>query len=193
MKYWEQTGNALNNLQDKDCEYWQSAWSMQAVTRDALFASFKRVPLKFRDMFDISLWNELSERHGYSSLTSLRYFFQHSTRRTVLVHLIYGGDAGCQEMNGVHVLTAKKWMVRNPQTERVYVNKVVWINFGHFLSHPLNKTMFADWIYEGVDHNVTVSWGGIHAISEPALGPLSDNSCLQSIVSDWKKQRKAGT
>ena len=51
--------------------------------------------IKFRNIFDIEVWNQYGEQEGYDSLVSWNEFRMEAPRETVLVQIIYKTDKMC--------------------------------------------------------------------------------------------------
>ena len=162
--YGEQMANALKNLFDLQC--WAGTVNISKVVEPSintnpnpwsvLLSTFDEKSFEFSDLYDISLWNGLSEKHGHSSLASMKYFFEHSVRRVVFVLLNYAlGNERCLH----NVVVTNQWWYKILEQRGFIIVKTVCIDFVHSPSHIMSEAAFSSQIYEGVGHNVSGLFG----------------------------------
>ena len=96
LEYWEQTGNALENLFNLQC--WASSVNITEVVEPSIstrinvfyFHGKRYHPnLTFQDLFDISHWNQISLTLNRSILVSRNNFLRHASKNVIHVQIRY--------------------------------------------------------------------------------------------------------
>ena len=98
LMIWEQMGNAASNLMNSQC--WAASMQMHVVEPlirettgegDQIFyfsGNYQNTE-RFRDLFDITRWNEYGKQHGYASLISVEEFLEKASRNLIYVKVQY--------------------------------------------------------------------------------------------------------
>ena len=103
--YAEQMGNALQNLFDLQC--WAKSVNITKVVEPCIHGNSKGVFYfsdqetscsKFRDLFNISRWNQISLILNRSVLVSRNDFFRYASRDVIYVQIIYNKNYMCKSL-----------------------------------------------------------------------------------------------
>ena len=174
LDYREQIANALASLFDLQC--WARTVNISKVVEPHVKAIrrsggsvFHYLPnlssnvLKFKDLLNVTHWNEMSAQHNFATLVPAEHFLKHATREIVFVQIVYRfhplyclQDLAIMRNDWYKVLTA----------EGFHIVKKVCIDFRKVQGHVVTEEDFLELIFKDVNRNVSVLfnvWEGIRA------------------------------
>ena len=167
IEYWEQSASVLRNLFDFQC--WASSVGINRVVEPVVSPKgygllkffVKDNSTRFRDLFDLDHWNDLSTKLSYSPLAAMEQFFDSGVRQFVYVHIKYHVQPKpCPTKAEVF---SRSWYIALIM-RGFSMMKIVCIDILRIPSHTLTRGMFTDAIFHNVGHQVNVifnEWRGI--------------------------------
>ena len=182
LGFWEQTANALKSLMEMQC--WASSANVHKVLEPSIqatgasafnFAADYKKGFKFRDLFDIANWNNISLQKKYSTIVLQQHFLEHATKETVFVQMIYVSWQKCQTIKAF----ASKWWFKYLQSHGFKITRTVCVNFHKAPSHSMSEKAFQELIFKDKGHNESVIfdlWEGVRGFKHERVA-LQKSSC----------------
>ena len=164
LMIWEQMGNAASNLMNSQC--WAASMQMHVVEpliRETtgggdqifFFSSDYQNAERFRDLFDITRWNEYSMQHGYAPLMSVEEFLEKASRNLIYVQVQYS-TSKCQKprrtlqpllfLNSLGFTTVREVCLNLLHKGRLRTQQeLTELIFGDLLGHGNFTVVFSEW------------------------------------------------
>ena len=183
IDYWEQTGNALQNLFDLQC--WASTVGIEKVVEPSIKIFGTGVfhivhdgkGFTFKDLFDINHWNSMSQRYTASPLVTFQHFLEHAARNVVYVQITCGPEEHSVRCHPLSSVARNDWAKFLHSRGFSFV-KTVCLDF--ITKTSMTEELFREKIFKGTDGPVTVifdEFKGIRQYGKPVRMILTGPMC----------------